>query len=253
MRHELRTPISVALTATQVNLNPRTQNIGDLYEALEVVQAQLRRLRRVVEDMFTLARADASAYSPVRESFYLDEVVMESARAARVLGQGRHVQIDSTHVATDTPYVGDEGLIRQMVLILLDNAVKYTDNGGNVSISLQRSRDGYDISVTDTGRGIPEVDQPHIFDRFYRVDKARSRSDTGMGGGAGLGLSIAKWIADLHRGAIELVRSGPEGSIFRVFLPFDSRTAGPRERIYESIDDAHLNKIMVNSSREHSA
>ena len=146
----------------------RTQNIGDLYEALEVVQAQLRRLRRVV-DMFTLARADASAYCAHPESFYLDEVVMESASCADYV-RGHHVQIDSTHVATDTPYVGDEGLIRQMVLILLDNAVKYTDNGGNVSISLQRSRDGYDISVTDTGRGIPEVDQPHI-DRFYRVDK----------------------------------------------------------------------------------
>lgn len=220
--HELRTPISVALTATQVNLDPRTQNIDDLYEALEVVQAQLRRLRRVVEDMFTLARADTSAYSPARESFYLDEVVMESVRAARVLGQGRHVQVDSARVATDTPYIGDEGLIRQMVLILLDNAVKYTENGGNVSISLQASGDGYDISVTDTGRGIPEMDQPHIFDRFYRVDKARSRSDAGMGGGAGLGLSIAKWIADLHRGAIELVHSGPDGSTFRVFLPFDT-------------------------------
>lgn len=220
--HELRTPISVALTATQVNLNPRTQNIGDLYEALEVVQAQLRRLRRVVEDMFTLARADASAYSPAHESFYLDEVVIESAKAARVLGQSRCVQVDASLLATDTPYVGDEGLIRQMVLILLDNAVKYSQDFGKVSVSLAAISSGYEISVTDKGGGIPEKDQPYIFDRFYRADKARSRSQAGLGGGAGLGLSIARWVADLHNGTVELVRSGTDGSAFRVFLPFEN-------------------------------
>lgn len=219
--HELRTPISVALTATQVNLNSRSQDAEDSYETLEVVQAQLLRLRRVVEDMFTLAKADAGAYVPARENFYLDEAITESLRAARVLGQSRGVQVSADDVISDAPFEGDEGLIRQLALILLDNGVKYTEPGGRVAISLRTSERGYELTVSDTGRGIPETDQPYIFDRFYRVDKSRSRREASSGSGAGLGLSIARWIAEMHRGTIKLVGSGPQGTAFRVSLPFD--------------------------------
>jgi signal transduction histidine kinase len=120
----------------------------------------------------------------------------------------------------ETPYVGDEGLLRQMILNLLDNAIKYTPPGGAVFASLERVPAGHAVVISDTGRGIPAEARAHIFERFYRVDKARSRGDaTDLGGGAGLGLSIARWIAEVHRGRLELQRSDETGSTFVATLP----------------------------------
>jgi heavy metal sensor kinase len=221
--HELRTPVSIALTATQVSLRNRAQNTDELRETLEVVESQMLRLRRVVEDMFTLAQADAGVYAPTMTRFYLDEVLSESVRAARVLANARGVQIEVPHLAPEAMQEGDEGLLRQLFLILLDNAVKFTSSGGLVRISLMALEGRYSISVADTGCGIMAADQPHIFDRFYRADKSRSRRAPGAGGGAGLGLAIAKWITELHRGAIRLENSGPHGSVFCVELPFETQ------------------------------
>ena len=217
--HELRTPISVALTATQVSRAHRHQKTEELYDTLEVVQSQMLRLRRVVEDMFTLAQADSGAYQPVTTTFYLDEVVMESVRAARVLGNARDVAIRADHVAAEAMCEGDEDLLRQLILILLDNAVKYTPSGGFVDVSLVSTPDMYRIRVADTGCGIPPADQAYIFDRFYRADKARSRRQPGAGSGAGLGLAIAQLIAQLHRGKLWLEKSDANGSIFCLELP----------------------------------
>jgi two-component system OmpR family sensor kinase len=228
--HELRTPVSIALTATQVSLKNRSHTVEDLRETLEVVEWQMLRLRRVVEDMFTLAQADTGAVEPGRDRFYLDEVLLESVRAARVLGDARGVQIGVAHLAPEALYEGDEGLIRQLFLILLDNAVKFTPSGGQVRVSLLAGEQSYDVRVADTGHGILPSDQPHIFDRFYRADKSRSRREPG--GGAGLGLAIAKWIADLHRGTVRLEKSDEHGSVFRVEVPSENRryTVGPLDQ-----------------------
>jgi heavy metal sensor kinase len=217
--HELRTPISVALTATQVSLKGRRQHAEELYDTLEVVQSQMLRLRRVVEDMFTLAQADSGVFEPTQTTFYLDEVLLESVRAGRVLGNAREVDIQIGHVASDSEYEGDEGLLRQLLLILLDNAVKHTPAGGHVEVSLTASHAGYWINVADTGCGISPADQPFIFDRFYRADKSRSRRQAGAGSGAGLGLAIAQWITILHNGRIRLEKSDQQGSVFCVELP----------------------------------
>jgi heavy metal sensor kinase len=216
--HELRTPISVALTATQVSRANR-HHTDELHDTLEVVQSQMLRLRRVVEDMFTLAQADSGVYELTRTTFYLDEVILESVRAGRILGNVRDVAIRVGHLASEATCEGDEGLLRQLILILLDNAVKYTAAGGHVEISLLASADTYRVRVEDTGCGIPAADQPYIFDRFYRADKARSRRQPGAGSGAGLGLAIAQWIVQLHRGKIWLENSGANGSVFWFELP----------------------------------
>jgi two-component system OmpR family sensor kinase len=173
--HELRTPISVALTAAQVSLKSRRYRSEELYDTLEVVQSQMLRLRRVLEDMFTLAQADSGVFEPTRTTFYLDEVLLESVRAGRVLGDAREVDIQVGHVICEAEYEGDEGLLRQLLLILLDNAVKYTSSGGHVEVSMTASHGGYKIYVADTGCGISTADRPYIFDRFYRADKSRSR------------------------------------------------------------------------------
>jgi signal transduction histidine kinase len=209
----------VALTATQVSLKGHRQRSEELYDTLEVVQSQMLRLRRVVEDMFTLAQADSGVFGPTRTAFYLDEVLLESVRAGRVLGHTREVDVQVGHLACEAEYDGDEGLLRQLLLILLDNAVKYTSAGGHVEVSLTASHGRYRICVADTGCGIPSADQPYIFDRFYRADKSRSRQQPGAGSGAGLGLAIAQWITHLHNGGIRLEKSDQHGSVFCVELP----------------------------------
>jgi heavy metal sensor kinase len=229
--HELRTPVSVALTATQVSLENRSNRPEALYDTLEVVQSQMLRLRRVVEDMFTLAQADSGIYEARRTTFYIDEVLLESVRAGRVLGRARKVEIRVGHVAPESEHSGDEGLLRQLLLILLDNAVKYTPSGGYVDVSLAAIPGTYQICVADTGCGIPPTDQPYIFDRFYRADKSRSRRQPGAGSGAGLGLAIAQWITRLHRGRIWLERSDSQGSVFCVELPFR-----PDQETFEGTD-----------------
>lgn len=218
--HELRTPLSVMRTATDVTLEREGRSEGEYRDALRIIDEQSRRLSRIVEDMFTLARADVGRQGLRPCDFYLDELVMEAARAAGVLASRKGVEV-TVVPAPETPFHGDEGLLRQMLLNLLDNAVKHTPDGGSVHLGLARTNGLLTITVTDTGTGIPAEAQPHIFERFYRVDKARSRAEAVHVGssGAGLGLSIARWIAEAHGGSLELRRSAPDGSTFVASLP----------------------------------
>ncbi|MBL8211751.1 MAG: HAMP domain-containing protein [Bryobacterales bacterium] len=217
--HELRTPVSVALTATQVSLENRDTPREALLETLEVVQSQMLRLRRVVEDMFMLAQADSGVYRPEMTTFYLDEVLQESARAGRVLGNAKGVTVTVRGTVGEALFRGDEGLIRQLLLILIDNAVKYTAGGGRVDLTLGSEGGAYRIRVSDTGCGVAEGDRDLIFRRFYRADKSRSRRQPGAGSGAGLGLAIAQWIVELHAGRVALESSSALGSVFLVELP----------------------------------
>ena len=224
--HELRTPLSIALTAAQFTLQKPDRDSAELRDALLIVEEQLRRLKRIVEDMFVLAQADAGAYKPSFSPIYLSDLADETVRAARVLAQAKGVNLRDSRPRGDFDYEGDEGLLRQLFLILLDNAVKYTNKGGSVELKLAAERGGYTLEVNDTGVGIPTPDQPFIFERFYRSDKARSRRESAAGSGTGLGLAIAKWIAELHGGAIS-VSSSSAGTNFRVWLPYRQLQLSP--------------------------
>lgn len=219
--HELRTPLSVMNTAVQVTLESPSREEGEYRDALSLIGEQVQRLARIVEEMFTLARADAGRRELHRSSFYLDELLAEAARAAAVLAQRKGVAV-GVGPLSETPFYGDEALLRQLLLNLLDNAIRYTPERGEVSLALAREASCLHISVTDTGSGIPKDEQPHIFERFYCVDKARSRAEKGNGGGAGLGLSIARWIADAHAGSLILRRSDYRGSTFELTLPISN-------------------------------
>jgi signal transduction histidine kinase len=117
----------------------------------------------------------------------------------------------------ELPIRADESLLRRLLLNLIDNAVKYTPAGGHITVESKAVPEGLEVSVADTGPGIPKEMQPRIFERFFRVDPSRARSAND--GGAGLGLSIALWIAEAHHGRLTLVRSDSTGSTFSVFLP----------------------------------
>ena len=215
--HELRTPLSVMQTAADVTLEQPQRAEDEYRDSLKMIAEQTRRLTRVVEDMFTLARVDAGSHRLRPSQLYLDELLAETARAAGVLASRKGVTVELLP-ATETPYEGDEDLLRQMLMNLLDNAIKHTPPGGRVGLSLARSQAQCVIEIADTGDGIPVEAQPRIFERFYRVNKARSRAENGRGG-AGLGLAIARWIAEAHNGSLILERSDHTGSAFAVRLP----------------------------------
>jgi heavy metal sensor kinase len=216
--HELRTPLFVLRTATDVTLGREHREENEYREALRIASEQTHRLTRIVEDMFTLARADAGNRTLDESDFYLDELIAEAARAASVLSESKGVRLELIN-GMDMLCHGDEGLLRQMVMNLLGNAIKHTPSGGVVRVSLDRLNGQYVIKVSDTGTGVPVEAQPHIFERFYRADKARSSAD---GGGAGLGLAIARWITEAHDGQLELERSDETGSVFIASVPAPS-------------------------------
>lgn len=215
--HELRTPVAIVCGESEVALSQAARSPEEYRESLTILHDEGRRLTRIVEDLFTLARADAGQYRLAPATFYLDETVAECVRAVRSLAAQHGVNIRHEH-GEEMPMRGDEGLVRHMLLNLLDNAIKYTPSGGEVRAELAREGDGYAIRIIDTGGGIPVDALPHIFERFYRADKARSRNG-GAGGGAGLGLSIASWIAEAHGGRVTLERSDKSGSTFLISLP----------------------------------
>jgi heavy metal sensor kinase len=216
--HELRTPLSVMSAAAGVILRKPRRKEGEYRETIQMMSEQTQRLSRIVKDMFTLARADAGRYPLDKRALYLNDLLEEVARAARLLAAEKDVALEITNDA-EAGFHGDEDLLRQMILNLVDNAIKHTPPGGAVSLRLTQEPRDYVISVSDTGSGIPHEAQGRIFERFYRADKARSHSEDGNGVGAGLGLAIASWIAQAHAGSLELTRSDLNGATFTVRLP----------------------------------
>jgi len=213
--HELRTPLAVLRGETEVAL-AQPRSIDEYKASLNLIKDEAEQLSRIVEDLFILARQPFDAPAIMRERVSLDKVVGECARAAQVLAARKDLKL-TVNANKPLSLIGDDELLQRMILNLLDNAVKYTPAGGEVSLDLAAHNGDARITVRDTGIGIPEKDQPHIFDRFYRVDKARSRAM----GGAGLGLSIAHWIAEAHGGTISVESQIGRGSAFTVELPIE--------------------------------
>jgi signal transduction histidine kinase len=216
--HELRTPLAVMHTAADVTLHQPCRAESEYREALAMIRQQTQRLTRLVGEMGLLAQADAGHRPLHLHTFYLNELLTETARTVQVLATRKHVTLTTTCVP-EALCEGDEALLRQMLLNLLDNAITHTPPEGQVQLTLTRHDGQYRITVTDTGSGIPAEAQPHIFERFYRVEQARTRTATSAGSGAGLGLAIARWIAQAHHGALTLARSDATGSVFVAILP----------------------------------
>ena len=215
--HELRTPVAILCGEAEVTLGQENRTEQEYRESLQILRDEAKRLKHIVEDLFTLARADAGQHPLAPSDFYLDELAAECSKNVRALALAKHIAV-TCESGADLSIRGDEALLRRMLMNLLDNAIKYTPEGGTVSLCCLQENGGYRVSVADSGRGIPPELQPRIFERFFRADKARSRGETG-GGGAGLGLTIAAWIAGAHGGSLELTRSTPEGSVFTLSLP----------------------------------
>lgn len=209
--HELRAP----LTAIQGNLDllNRHPDMPEIEraETLTEVTREANRLSRLVADLLALARADAGIVLN-RCPLDLDAVILEAYRIARPLVHGQQLVLDPFEPAM---VEGNADRLKQLLMILLDNALKYTPAGGQVTLGLQRHDRDVEILVRDTGIGIPVEDLPHVFERFYRSDPARSHDP----GGTGLGLSIAQWIVEQHEGTISLESRPEAGTTVIVRLP----------------------------------
>jgi signal transduction histidine kinase len=209
--HELRAP----LTAIQGNLDLLNRHPGmsevEHAETLTEVTREANRLSRLVADLLALARADAGIVLN-RCPLDLDAVILEAYRTARQLAHGQQFVLDPFE---PTVIEGNEDRLKQLLVILLDNALKYTPADGRVTLGLRRHDRDVEIIVRDTGIGISAEDLPHVFERFYRADPARSRDP----GGTGLGLSIAQWIVEQHEGTITLESQPEEGTTVIVRMP----------------------------------
>ena len=212
--HELRTPIAVLRGETEVALE-QERPTAEYKESLRQIKEEAERLSRIVENLFILARQPVDASAIVKLPVRLNEVVADCVRAAQVLATQKGLRLKVGRSFPEMELDGDDEMLKRMLLNLLDNAVKYTPRGGEVDVELARQNGNARIVVTDTGIGIPTEDQQRIFDRFYRVDKARSRAL----GGAGLGLSIARWIVEAHEGKLTVESTPGRGSAFTVELP----------------------------------
>ncbi|MGD0497597.1 MAG: ATP-binding protein [Bryobacteraceae bacterium] len=211
--HELRTPLSVIRGEADVAL-AQERGPAEYKESLAIILDEARRLSRLVDDLLNLARADRGHVTLQVQDFYFNDLLAECCRSVQALAGARGLELEC-RCPEDAPFSGDEEMLRRLVMNLLDNAIRYTPPGGKISAALEVERSGLRIRISDTGAGIAPEAAPHVFERFYRADKARSRQD----GGFGLGLSIVKWIAEAHHGAVELASQPGAGSTFTVTLP----------------------------------
>ncbi|MEX0682193.1 MAG: ATP-binding protein [Dehalococcoidia bacterium] len=211
--HELRTPLSLIRANAEVIKRGSGAPDADK-ESLDDIISETDHLSYLVGQMLTLARADVRELPFVHQDVDLSRVAGDVVREARVLAEGKRISL--AYENTEGIHVrGDEQRLRELLLILLDNSLKYTNEDGHVTVKVWRSDSRVRMSIADTGRGIPAADVPHVLDRFYRVDKARSREM----GGTGLGLAIAKWITDAHGGTIDVESVEGAGTTVTVDLP----------------------------------
>lgn len=221
--HELRTPLTSIRGNSGMLMQVPDMTAEDRAEAVEEIHREAERMSRLVGDLLTLARADAGL-ALKREPVEMASLVQSVASQARMLASGQRIVVEAPD---SVMLMGSPDALRQLVLILLDNAIKYTSSGGLIKLRLSLYNQVVVLTVADTGVGISPEHLPHVFERFYRVDPARTA------GGTGLGLSIAQWIAQQHGGYIEAESISGRGSAFTVHLPMDSSST---EREFASTD-----------------
>jgi len=209
--HELRTP----LTAIRGNLD-LIRRYGMDEQSLAAIEGETGRMARMVDDLLLLARADYGGLSLELTPLDLDSIVLEAGREAQLLAAERALDIDLSRLEP-LRVCGNADRLLQLLLNLLDNAIKFTPDGGRITLGLYREGDKAVLEVADSGIGIAAEDRQRIFERFWQADPSRRRVQQG-GQDAGLGLSIVKWIVDAHQGRIELVSEAGAGTTFRVRL-----------------------------------
>ncbi len=211
--HELRTPLAVVTSNLEIVMENETETVGSQKKWFGNIHSELERMKKLVDDLLFLARADAEDEIP-KDYFDLSRLLFKIYDSFIPLAKKKDLSLILDNKDNITLY-GNEFQIKQLVTILLDNAIKYTDYGGKIELKLEVSASVYRLSIKDTGEGIPKEHIDKIFDRFYRVDKSRSRTY----GGSGLGLAIAKCIINEHKGTINIISEVDKGTEVVIFFP----------------------------------
>lgn len=212
--HEFRTPLAVIQTNLEIVRDNPTETVNSQEQWLNNIYEETICMTKLVESLLFLARADSRQQLLIKEPFLLQQAVSKAVELLRLVGNTKGVTLIMKS-KQEILYYGDESKLRQVVSILLDNALRHTQTGGRIIVTLEKLQQNILLSVTDTGEGIAPEHMDKIFERFYQSDLSRSQ------GGTGLGLSIAKWIVESHNGRISVVSSIGKGSIFSVFLPHE--------------------------------
>jgi heavy metal sensor kinase len=211
--HELRTPLTAMRGETEVALL-RNNSAEELRRVLRSNLEEINRITAIVNDLLTVAQGEAGALELRSETVGLSELAGSIVETVQVLAEDKDVKLEAS-IEPGVKVTGDSLRLSQLLLNLLDNAIKHSSAGQTVRMTLEKNGAGPTLRVEDTGCGIAEEDLPHIFDRFFRTDRSRSRQVPG----SGLGLSISKWIVDAHGGSISVASKLGSGSVFSVQLP----------------------------------
>lgn len=213
--HELRTPLTAIRGFAETLLEGALDDPETAHHFVGIIKRESDHLGRLIEDLLDLSRIESGRWKMKKEPVQLARLAAETI--GRLAPKARELGVDlRISVPADLPELpGDPGRLAQVLLNLVDNALKYTPAGGTVTVSAADAGSEVSVSVADTGAGIPKADLPRIFERFYRVDKARTRTT----GGTGLGLSIVKHIVDAHGGTIGVVSDAGQGAVFTFTLP----------------------------------
>jgi heavy metal sensor kinase len=214
--HELRAPLAVIEAESSLALKKERPS-SDYRQSLETIAQEAKRMSSIINQLLILARADAGKEEWNFTQVNLGRLISNLSTDIEILCQEKGLSFQLDHTG-DLVVKGDEARLRGLLMNLLDNAVRYTPSPGTISVSLRREGQMVVVAITDTGVGIPAEDIPLIFERFYRVDKSRSRAE----GGSGLGLAICRHIAEAHGGKIEVESRVGAGSTFSVWLPLQS-------------------------------
>ena len=211
--HELRTPLTVLKGQSELTLG-KERKPKEYQEVISSNLEEIQYMSKVLEDLFMLSKSDENQIALDYESVDLKLLIEEICRHAQIIASEKNIKIITAYIERIQVY-GDPVRLRQMIWNVIVNGIKYTQPDGEVTISLQEKKDIALITIQDNGIGISSSDLPQIFNRFYRVDKARSREE----GGTGLGLSICKFIVDAHKGSIDIESTLGEGTKFKIKLP----------------------------------
>ncbi|MFB9275350.1 sensor histidine kinase [Cohnella cellulosilytica] len=216
--HELRTPLSVIQAHAELLLRHPGHTIEQDSKHVSTVLQEARRMNKLVGGLLTLARSDSNQLELERKPVRLDLIVRESVSKMEMLAEVKELILNA-EIDDSIPLEADEERLHQLLAILLDNAIKYTPEGGVVCVVCRKLAHTAQLEVEDTGIGIAPEELPRVFDRFYRGDKARGRRE----GGSGLGLAIARWIVERHGGKIRLESKLSTGTHVYVTLPLSSK------------------------------
>ena len=212
--HELRTPISVIQTNLELVMDNSKETVESQMKWLKNIEAESKRMAKLVDDLLTLSRGDTGQQVLEIETFSLEEVVLEALTPFEPIANGKGIEL-IVRINGNFVFKGDKKRIKQLCVILIDNALNYTDSPGTITVSLDSREKEASLTVSDTGCGIEPEHLSKIFDRFYRVTKTRKLNQDG----SGLGLSIAKWIVQQHGGTINAESIRDAGTTFTVHLP----------------------------------